>query len=65
MSIREANLVRFLREELAIAPASIDMALRHEAQERGPLAMILWRYGLITREQLDQIFAWLSSPEAL
>lgn len=54
-----ARLIRFLQEELAIAPPSIALALRHVEQDPGPLPMVLWQYGLVTLEQLDQIYDWL------
>ena len=59
LSTKQAQLVQFLRFELAIPASSIAMALRHPEQECGQLPMILWQYGLITLEQLDRVFDWL------
>jgi hypothetical protein len=59
LSTKQAQLVQFLRFELAIPAASIAMALRHPEQDYGQLPMILWQYGLISLEQLDRIFDWL------
>ncbi|MFM7447433.1 MAG: DUF2949 domain-containing protein [Leptolyngbyaceae cyanobacterium] len=56
------SLIRFLQEELSLSAASIAIALRHREQDPGPLPMILWQYGLITLEQLDQIYDWLEQP---
>ncbi len=56
-----SQLIRFLQEDLAISTASIDFALRHSVQNPGPLPMILWQYGLITLEQLEQIYDWLET----
>ena len=56
-----SRFIRFLQEDLAISAASIAMALRHREQDPGPLPMILWQYGLITLEQLDQIYDWLET----
>jgi hypothetical protein len=53
------QFLQFLREDLSISAASIDMATRHREQDPGPLPMILWQYGLVTLEQLDQIYDWL------
>jgi hypothetical protein len=55
------RFIRFLQEDLAISAASIAMATRQREQDPGPLPMILWQYGLITLEQLDQIYDWLES----
>ncbi|MEB3336547.1 MAG: DUF2949 domain-containing protein [Leptolyngbyaceae bacterium] len=60
-----SRFIRFLQEDLAISASSIDIALRHRAQDPGPLPMILWQYGLITLEQLDQIFDWLETSDSL
>lgn len=59
ISPKQAQLIQFLRWELAIPVSSIATALRHPEQDSGQLPMILWQYGLITLEQLDRIFDWL------
>ncbi|MGJ5675084.1 MAG: DUF2949 domain-containing protein [Nostochopsis sp.] len=55
------QLIRFLQEDLAISAACINVALRHSKQDPGPLPMILWQYGLITLEQLEQIYDWMET----
>ncbi len=56
-----SRLIHFLQEDLAISAASIAVALRHSEQERGPLPMVLWQYGLVSLEQLEQIYDWLET----
>jgi len=56
-----SRFIRFLQEDLAISSSSIAMALRHRELDPGPLPMILWRYGLVTLEQLDRIYDWLET----
>ena len=56
-----SQFINFLQEDLAISSASLAVALRHREQDPGPLPMILWQYGLITLEQLDQIYDWLET----
>ncbi len=53
------QLIRFLQQELAISTTSIAMAMRHSEQDLGPIHMVLWQYGLVSLEQLEQIFDWL------
>jgi hypothetical protein len=60
-SIRLQKLIRFLRDELAIPSASIDLAVRHHPDTPNILPMILWQYGLVTLDQLDRIFDWLET----
>lgn len=55
------KLVQFLREELLLPDASIAIAQKHSEQNQGPMPMILWQYGLVTLEQLDQIYDWLET----
>lgn len=55
------KLISFLRDELAIPAAAIDLAVRHQPDTPNLLPMILWQYGLVTLEQLDQIFDWLET----
>ncbi len=53
---RQLDLIRFLREELALPAAAIELATRQSEQTTTALPMVLWQYGLVTLSQLDQIF---------
>jgi hypothetical protein len=55
------NLIQFLQDELSISAASLQVALKHSEQDPGPLPMILWQYGLVTLEQLEQIYDWMEA----
>ena len=54
-----AALIKFLQEELTIPDAAIAIAQRQGEQDANILPMILWQYGLMTLEQLEQVFDWL------
>ena len=54
-----APIKDFLRTELLLSPAAIEIALGQWQREQGPLPAILWRYGLVTLDQLTQIFDWM------
>ena len=56
-----AHLIQFLQEELSISSSSIQVALKHSEQDPGPLPIILWQYGLVTLEQLEQIYDWMEA----
>lgn len=60
-STSDGKLINFLQDKLALSPLAIAMAVRLGKQNPGPLPMILWQYGLISLEQLEQIFDWLAS----
>jgi hypothetical protein len=55
------KLIYFLKDELAIPSASIDLAVRHHPDTPNLLPMILWQYGLVTLDQLEKIFDWLET----
>ncbi|BAU13117.1 hypothetical protein LEP3755_36540 [Leptolyngbya sp. NIES-3755] len=56
---RRSKFIQFLREELALPNSAIDLAVKRSQPELAPLPMVLWQYGLVTLNQLDQIFDWL------
>ncbi len=57
----QSQLIYFLQEELLIPTESIEVALRQQETAPDLLPMVLWQYGLITLEQLDQVFDWLET----
>jgi hypothetical protein len=57
----QTQLIHFLQEELAIPTEAINMALRQTDDRSNLLPVVLWQYGLITIEQLDQVFDWLEA----
>jgi hypothetical protein len=58
------QLINFLQEELAVSPSSIAIALRYSENNLAPLHMVLWKYGLVSLQQLDRIFDWLESSKS-
>jgi hypothetical protein len=57
----QSKLIRFLEDELAVPASAIAMALRRHESESSWLPIILWQYGLITLQQLNQVFEWMES----
>ncbi|MBD2461562.1 DUF2949 domain-containing protein [Oscillatoria sp. FACHB-1407] len=60
-STKQALLINFLKNELAVPASAIAMGLRHQEAESNLLPMVLWQYGLITLEQLNQVFDWMET----
>jgi Protein of unknown function (DUF2949) len=58
---RNAELMHFLQHDLAVSPAEIDVLLRHPEQDCAPWPILLWQYGLISLQQLAQVFDWLET----
>jgi len=55
-------LIRQLRQELGLSESALSLGLRQAELEQAPLPVVLWRFGLITLEQLDQVFGWQAGP---
>lgn len=51
-------LLRQLRQELGLSDSALSLGLRQAELEQAPLPVVLWRFGLISLEQLDQVFSW-------
>lgn len=62
---QQQRLIEFLERDLAIPTSAIAIGLRHQEQSAplpdNLLPMVLWQYGLLTIEQLDQVFDWLET----
>jgi hypothetical protein len=58
---KHRQLIEFLQTELALPAESIALALRQTTEVPGMLPIVLWKYGLVTIYQLEQIFDWLES----
>jgi len=51
-------LLRFLRNQLGLSESAIAMGIRHSEVEQAPLPVVLWRFGLISLEQFEQVLDW-------
>ena len=55
------DLVRYLRQGLGMSENALALGLKQAQLEQAPLPVVLWRYGLISLEQLDAVLAWQDS----
>lgn len=62
-TVNQQRLLTFLAEELAVPQDSLGLAVKHLEQDPGPLPIVLWQYGLITLDQLNQIYDWLETVQ--
>jgi hypothetical protein len=51
-------LLRFLRLQLGLSDSAVALGQRQAHQEQAPLPVVLWRFGLISLEQLDAVLSW-------
>lgn len=59
--IPSSDLVRYLRRELGLSENALGLGVKQAQLEQAPLPVVLWRFGLINLEQLDQVLAWQDS----
>jgi hypothetical protein len=56
-SPQSKQLIQYLRSELEIPADAIAFGLRRD-EPANLLPMVLWQYGLLTLEQLEQVWDW-------
>lgn len=49
------EIISILLEEMEVTEAEVSLGLKQCKMEGGYLPIILWKYGLISLQQLDQI----------
>lgn len=60
-SLNIEKLITYLQNELNIPSDSIQLALRQVEASPCQLPVALWQYGLVSLNQLNEIFAWLEA----
>lgn len=53
-----AALLRLLRHQFGLSESALALGLRQAQQEQAPLPVVLWRFGLISLEQFDDLLSW-------
>lgn len=53
-----AALVAYLRHQVGLGENALALGLKQAQLEQAPLPVVLWRFGLISLEQFDQVLSW-------
>ena len=53
------RLIKFLRSKLNVSAEAISLARKTQDLEPNTLPIVLWQYGFLNTQQLDQVFDWL------
>ncbi len=56
-----APLLQFLQRRLGLSPSALDLGLRQAELEQAPLPIVLWSFGLLSLNQLEEVFDWQNS----
>ncbi len=54
-------LLQFLQRRLGLSPSAIELGLRQAELEQAPLPIVLWSFGLLSLNQLEEVFDWQNS----
>ena len=56
-------LQRFLQRRIGLSTNALNLGLRQAELEQAPLPIVLWSFGLLSLEQLQQVFDWQNAQE--
>ncbi|KAI9132314.1 DUF2949 domain-containing protein [Acaryochloris sp. CCMEE 5410] len=60
-SLKIDQFIAYLQNELDIPPESVQLALKKVGAFPCRLSIALWQYGLVSLNQLNEMFAWLET----
>lgn len=56
-------LLHFLQRRLGLSDNALNLGLRQAELEQAPLPIVLWSFGLLSLEQLQQVLDWENTHE--
>ena len=51
-------LLQFLQRRLGLSPSALELGQRQAELEQAPLPIVLWSFGLLSLQQLEDVFHW-------
>ena len=51
-------LLHFLQRRLGLSPNALELGQRQAELEQAPLPIVLWSFGLLSLQQLEDVFDW-------
>ena len=54
-------LLQFLQRRLGLSPSALELGQRQAELEQAPLPIVLWSFGLLRLQQLEDVFDWQNS----
>ena len=52
------SLLHFLQRRLGLSPSALELGQRQAELEQAPLPIVLWSFGLLSLQQLEDVFDW-------
>ena len=53
------KIISFLKEEIGLQESSIELGVKLSIKNKIPLPVLLWSYGILTIEELDELYTFL------
>ena len=53
------KIISFLIDEIGLEQSSIELGLKLSIKNNTPLPIILWNYGILSIEELDEFYTYL------
>ncbi|WP_404790438.1 DUF2949 domain-containing protein [Altericista sp. CCNU0014] len=63
--MNDPYFLHYLTQNLGLSEAALAIATRQQQPTATELPIVLWNYGLITLEQLEEIFDWRSKASPI
>ena len=54
-------LLQFLQRRLGLSESALELGQRQAELEQAPLPIVLWSFGLLSLQQLEDVFDWQNS----
>jgi hypothetical protein len=58
--VNDPRFLAYLQQNMGLSEAALAIATRQQQPTKTELPMVLWNYGLITLDQVGQIFDWMA-----
>tara|TARA_Y100000991_G_C21712244_1_gene238437 strand:+ start:293 stop:487 length:195 start_codon:yes stop_codon:yes gene_type:complete len=53
------KVISFLIDEIGLDESSVELGLKLSIKNNSPLPVLLWSYGILTIEELDELYTFL------
>jgi len=53
------EIIIYLKNEIGLNESSIELGLKLSTRNTTPLPILLWSYGMLTIEELDELYSFL------
>ena len=59
ISCTNRKIISYLKDEIGLGECSIELGLKLSIKNNTPLPILLWSYGILTIEELDNLYTLL------